>query len=104
MHGGYSYFLKKKSLGELYCAPWAIRILYSGHTWRFLNFRSFSFLKEFFLQKAEGKAWWVVKNVTRRQKVWLQGLCTGTLISKMAVLAAGNGASILPGLSVLRLK
>ena len=74
MHGGYSYFLKKKKIsGEFYCAPWAIRILYSGNTWRFLNFRSFSFLKEFFLQKAEGKAWWVVKNVDQEAESVVAG-------------------------------
>ena len=36
--------------------------------------------------------------------MWLWCLCTGTLIAKMVVLAPGNGASILPGLSVLRPK
>lgn len=39
----------------------------------FLNFRSFSFLKEFFLQKAEGKAWWVVKNVDQEAESVVAG-------------------------------
>ena len=37
------FFNEKKISIEFYSAPWAMRILHSGNTGRFLNFRSFSF-------------------------------------------------------------
>lgn len=67
-----------------------------------LNFRSFSFLKEFFFAESRGEGLCGYECGPEAESV-VAGSLYWDLISKMKALLL-NGASILPGLSVLRLK